>query len=103
MNILEELYYGNINPNDKSFDYNSDYGKFIKTISDNEEKLSAYLNAIPTASEEQHLFSELMNAEREVLCISEFERFIEGFQLGAKFIMDTFLIERYSPIKNICE
>ena len=101
MNIIEELYYGNINPNDKTFDRNSEYGELWQIISDNEEKLSAYINNIPTITEEQHLFSQLMNAQRELLCISEFERFIEGFQLGARFIMDTFLTERYSPIKDI--
>ena len=93
MNMLEELYYGNINPNEKCFDRNSEYGKFVKSISDNEEKLIAYITAIPTAAEEQRLLSQLINAQNEVLCISELERFIEGFKLGARFITDTFLTE----------
>ena len=52
MNILKELYYGNVKPYAKYFDRNSEYGKFVKIISDNEEKLTAYLNAIHDAKEE---------------------------------------------------
>ena len=101
MNILEKLYYGNINPNAKTIDQNSEYGKFVKIIADNEEKLITYFDAIPTSTEEQNLFSQLMDAQLAVLSTSELERFIEGFQTGARFIMDTFLIERNSPIQDI--
>lgn len=47
MNTLEDLYYGNINPNEKCFDHKSEYAKFTKIIADNEEKLTAFLNALP--------------------------------------------------------
>ena len=38
MNILQELFYGNIDPNTNSFDRVSDFGKNMKIISENEEK-----------------------------------------------------------------
>lgn len=95
--ILEELYYGNINPSEKQFDRNSDYAKCIKIIADNEESLTASL-----CDEENHLFSELMKAQYQILITGERERFIEGFKLGVRFIMDTFLIPRDSPFKDIC-
>ena len=85
MNIIEKLYYGNINPNAKAFDQNSEYGKFVKIIADNEEKLITYFDAIPTSTEEQHLFSQLISAQLEILSISELERFIEGFSLKEAF------------------
>ena len=85
MNILEKLYYGNINPNAKTIDQNSEYDKFVKIIADNEEKLITYFDAIPTSTEEQNLFSQLINAQLEVLSISELERFIEGFSLKEAF------------------
>ena len=103
MNILEEMYYGNIRPISKCFDRSSPYGKLVKIISDNEKKLNTYLNTIPEAKEEQYLFSQLMNAQGEVSGISDLERFIEGFQLGARFMLDTFLSERYSPIQDVCD
>ena len=89
MNIIEELYYGNLNPTEKYFNPSSEYGKNVKIISDNEEKLTAYLSAIPTAEKEKHLLEQLINAQNEILFISEFERFKEGFKLGARLITDT--------------
>jgi len=78
-NILEELYYGNINPSAKCFVSDSRYAKFMKIISDNEEKLTTFLNGISAAEEERHLLSQLLNAQNEILLFSEQERFMEAF------------------------
>lgn len=43
MNILEEFYFGNIDPNTQSFDSSSSYGQAIQVIADREEKFSALL------------------------------------------------------------
>ena len=101
MNIIEELYYGNINPNENQFDRNSQYAKFIKTITENEVKLTEYLASLPDSKEEQQLFFQLMNAESEVRQFSEIDRFIEGFQLGARFTLDTFVLPGQSVIRDI--
>lgn len=77
MNILEDLYYGNINPNDKCFDRKSRYAQFAKIITDNSEKLAAFLNALPNA-EEEHLLSQMINAQSELIQFSEIKGFIEG-------------------------
>jgi len=98
MNILEEFYYGNINPNEKCFKRQSEFATFVKIVSDNEEKLIAYLGG-----EEKHLFSQLMNAQSEILDTEARERFIEGWKLGARFMLDTFITPRYSPINGVCE
>ena len=98
MNIIEELYNGNINPQSKCFDQNSEYGKLIKIICDHENKLTAYLNAVSDEKEGQQLLSQLITAQNEMSCINEFEWFEEGFKLGARLMLDTFIIERYSPI-----
>ena len=93
MSILEELYYGNINPNEKRrFDHNSERGRFIKIILDNEEALIAFLDKLPNASEEQKLFSQFIDAQSRFSEIECMERFAEGFQIGARFMLDTFLI-----------
>lgn len=99
MNILEDLYYGNIDPNSQSFDRDSEYANFFTIIGDNEMKLSEYL----IDDEAKHLFEQLMNAQNEILFTSERERFIHGFRLGARFMLDTFLVNRRSPIKDILD
>lgn len=96
MNIIEELYYGNVDPTEKSVDKNSDYYKFVKAVSEIEDKLNETLN-----DGEKQLFSKLMNAQNEVLCITDKERFIEGWKLGARFILDTFITQRDSPLTGI--
>lgn len=103
MNILEEFYYGNVNPQEKCFKHESEYAKFVGIVSDNEKKLITFLHVMPNAKEEQHLFSQLMKAQSEVNNIESLERFIEGWKLGARFMLDTFLTYRKSPICDICE
>ena len=36
-NILKDFFYGNINPNEKQFDCNSEYGKAAAGLADEEE------------------------------------------------------------------
>lgn len=98
MNILEEFYYGNVNPQEKFYKRESEYATFVRIISENEEKLNAYLDG-----EEKHSFSKLMSAQSEIISIENRERFIEGWKLGARFMLDTFLVPRYSPINGVCE
>ncbi len=87
MNIPEEFYYGNVNPQEQFYKRESEYAAFVKTVSDNEEKLRACLG-----DEEQRLLSQLMNAQSEIISIEARERFIEGWKLGAKFMIDTLLM-----------
>ena len=101
MTILEDLYYGNLNPDTKCFDRNSKYAKFIKTLSDNEGKLSAFLEGLPGAEEERHLFSQMINAQAEINLFMELERFLEGFRLGAGIMLETFVSPQQSVIRDI--
>ncbi len=98
MNILEELYYGNISPNEKSIREKSEYASYIGIVSDNEEKLSLYLDG-----EEKRLFDQLMDAQSNITNIEACERFIEGWKLGAQFMLDTFLISRCDQLIEVRE
>ena len=100
--ILEDLFYGNINPSDKCFDRQSTYAKFAKTIIDNDEKLMNFLKNLPNTQEEQHLLSQMINAQGELAAFTEFERFIEGFRLGAGVMLETFVLPQQSVIRDIC-
>lgn len=101
MTILEDFYYGNIIPNDKCFDPKSKYAKCAEIFTDNEEKLIAFLKALPNAEEEQRLLSQMIEAQNEINRFSEVERFIEGFRLGASFMLDTFVVPQQSVIRDI--
>ena len=57
MSFLDELYYGNINPNENRNRKKLPYEKALKTFSDIESKLTKELNG-----ENLKLFNELVNA-----------------------------------------
>jgi hypothetical protein len=81
--ILEELYFGNINPNSKQFIRGSDFDRAMQMLATNEEKLTKQLNG-----EEKLLFCEFSNAQSEINSITAIENFIDGFRLGAKIMME---------------
>jgi len=101
VNILEELYHGNVRPSDKQFDRTSQYAKFCKILFENERQLTAFLAAIPNADNELHLLSQMINAQVEISGYNEIERFIEGFRLGARFMRDIFVMPDNSVIRDI--
>ena len=77
--MIEELYFGNLNPNEKQFDRNSEYAETMKTISENEEKLTLLLYG-----REKQLFLNFVNAQSGLNTITALENFIAGFRLGAR-------------------
>ena len=101
MNIIEELYHGNIHTNETCFSRSSHYAKFVAIVSENEEKITEFLQALPNAEQEQHLLSQMMNAQSEINLFEGREKFIEGFRLGAMFMLDTFVVEQESAIRDI--
>lgn len=76
--MLEEFYYGNINPNDQSFIRDSAYGRAVQTLSENEEKLTELLEG-----KEKKLLLDLVNAQSLVDGTTAVGNFIRGFRLGA--------------------
>lgn len=83
MNILEELYYGNIVPNEKCAKLDDEVKELLKLLNRNEEKL------LVTFSEEQKInFEKYKDCNREISEISEREIFLNGFRLGARIIID---------------
>ncbi len=101
VNFIEELYYGNINPCAKCFDRNSDYARCSSIILDNSEKLSAYFDSHSNMQDEQKWFSQLLQTQSDILYFCDKNRFIEGFQIGAKFMLDTFILPQQSVIRDI--
>ncbi len=86
--ILEKQYYGQINPVEKHFNKSSKVSKHIKIISENEELLRCFLKSTPETSEKLDALNKIMEAQLSVSDICEYERFIDGFHLGAKLMLE---------------
>ena len=84
--FIRELYYGNINPNTKCNDRNSQYDKSMALLSKNEELLNGVL-----AGKELQLFADYTKAWGDILSITACETFVDGFRLGASLTLDTFI------------
>ena len=85
-NIIEELYYGNLDPQDRGYRPKSPMKKASDSLNNLEEKFTAQL-----AGENKELFLRFCNAYAEFMGESELDTFITGFRLGARFMLDTFL------------
>ena len=88
-NIIEELYYGNIDPQDRGYSPKSPVKKASDSLNDLEEKLTEQL-----AGENKALFLRFCNAYAEFMGESELDTFITGFRLGAQFAFDTFVTSK---------
>lgn len=83
MKILDELWYGNITPNERYIPPKSQFAKQIDLIVRNEEKLTALLS-----DEAKEIFEKLQDCQSELSGINEREAFVSGFRLGAKIIIE---------------
>ena len=85
-NIIEDFYYGNIEPQEVNSELTPNLKKKLSALADKEEQLSARLNG-----EEKELFQSYVSAYIEFCTTSNADSFISGFRLGAKFTYDTFV------------
>ena len=83
MQILEDLYLGDIRPNERFFKRNSQYAKALDEVVKVGDALTASLN-----EEEKKLFEDFMDAQREVTVLTDCETFCYAFKLGAKIMLD---------------
>ena len=83
MQVLEELYMGDIHPSERSFKKGSQYAKALN------EAVKAGDALIGTLTEKQkEQFEAYMTAQREVNVLTDCETFCYAFKLGAKIMMD---------------
>ena len=85
-NFIEELYYGNIDPQARGFKNGSYLKKQMTILSESEALLIDRLTG-----DEKKLFLAFVNASDIILGESELDSFIVGFRLGARLILDTFV------------
>ena len=95
MSFLDELYYGNINPNENRNRRPLPYEKAVRTFSDIESKLSKELNG-----ENLKLFNELVNASDEISATSGVENFKIGFRLCVLMMCDSVFSDNSIILKD---
>ena len=83
MNILEELWYGNIEPAEYDISSSKEYKALLQLISRNEDKLLATMT-----DTQKELFTKYADCVREHQTISENLLFQNSFRLGARIMLE---------------
>ena len=86
--VLEDFYYGNIEPQELSTEITPKLKKKLSALVKKEEELTAIL-----PEKERELFVNYVNAHNEFSSIGNSDSFISGFRLGARFTYHTFITE----------
>ena len=85
-NILEDLYYGNLSPCQRTVRSGSRVQKLAQKQSDLESKLNESFTEEQRANFEQYL-----SVCADLLDANSLDGFITGFRLGANFMHETFV------------
>ncbi|MGN1420598.1 MAG: DUF6809 family protein [Eubacterium sp.] len=83
MDILEDLYYGNLFPNEKCAKLNDEMKELLGLLNRNEEKLTSTLS-----DEQKETFEKYKDCNQEISEIVERNAFLNGFRLGARIIIE---------------
>lgn len=83
MSILEEFWYGNIEPADYDASPSKEYKEMLHLISRNEDKLLATMT-----DSQKELFSRYTDCIREYQTMTECMLFQNSFRLGARMMLE---------------
>lgn len=83
MSILEDLYYGKLNPSQVFFEEGSDYGEKLDRLLDEYGIFEKGLD-----EKEIKKVKELGAIQNELSCMSQKESFERGFRLGARLVWE---------------
>ena len=86
MNLLENLFFGNVDPQTRAVKPGSRADKLRIYVTD---YLPEIENALP--DEQRGVLNKILDAQSELDTITELDSFIVGFRLGAAFTYDTFV------------
>jgi hypothetical protein len=84
--ILEEFAYGNISPEVRLFNRNSEYGEVMRVLSQNEECLLARLS-----EEDKNLFKNYIGTQGELNRLTAVGNLIYGYKLGLTMTAEAFV------------
>ena len=80
---LENLFYGNIVPNERQITANSELQRMVKRAAECERALTELLD-----EKDRHALTVLTSAQQEITSITAIENFIIGFRLGVRIMME---------------
>lgn len=83
MDIIKEIFYGNIHPNDREVSKGSESDRLIKLIIRYDENLISTLD-----DGQKEIYEKLRSALSELSCLNECEGFVSGFRLAAQIMLD---------------
>ena len=83
MRLLEEFWYGNIEPTEYGFDACKECKATLLLINKNEEKLQATMT-----DEQKELFARYTDSVREYQTMADCLLFQNGFKLGARMMLE---------------
>lgn len=82
-NTLEDLYYGNITPNEQQMAHGSEMEKAVARVASCEKQLMEQLGET-----EQAILKKLIRSQHEINSITATENFILGFRLGVRIMAE---------------
>ena len=85
-NIIEELFYGNLEPQELTTEITPKLKNKLSELVKKEEELTSKLS-----EEEKELFLNYVSAYNEFSSISISDGFVSDFRFGARFAYDTFV------------
>ena len=83
MNIIEDLWYGNISPWERPFKKGSVYAELLALVVRHQEDLLSRLN-----DEEKKIFEKYADCTSEMHDLTEREAFTKGFVIGTRIIIE---------------
>ena len=94
---LEDLYFGNITPNEQKMAPDSELKKAVDRVAQYESQLAERLN-----EDEQTILTKLIRSQHEIESITARENFILGFRLGVR-IMAECMDESDGDIRDVTD
>ena len=80
---LEDLYYGNITPNEQQMTPGSELKRAVDRVTNYEKQLMKQLGET-----EQEILTKLIQSQHEIDSITALENFILGFRLGVQLMAE---------------
>ena len=94
MTTLEDLYYGNIHPNERFTKQNTRMDNLVKLMGKNEDELKESLT-----EKQKEAFDKFRDCQNELSLITEQQAFRTGFILASRIMVE--VMEGLQEIENI--
>ncbi|MEA4912550.1 MAG: hypothetical protein VB092_08095 [Oscillospiraceae bacterium] len=95
---IEKLYYGNIEPCAKTYDYTGKYGRAVKKADKAKESLAAKLS-----EKDAELLEEVINLFDDVTNLYALDAFVDGFRLGGRMQLEILCRDNDGGLRDITE